>query len=83
MQDTAGSLRGKMKFVLTLSVMAALLVGCVADKMRSYVGQDIRAVELGLRAAGESDRSGQWDACLPVGEDFGRHHASLRCDHDR
>ena len=35
-----------MKFVLGLCVMATLLVGCVADKMRSYVGQDIRAVEL-------------------------------------
>ena len=35
-----------MKFVLMLCVMATLLVGCVADKMRSYVGQDIRTVEL-------------------------------------
>jgi hypothetical protein len=35
-----------MKFVLILCVMAMPLVGCVADKMRSYVGQDIRAVEL-------------------------------------
>jgi hypothetical protein len=35
-----------MKFVLVLYAMATLLVGCVADKMRSYVGQDIREVEL-------------------------------------
>jgi hypothetical protein len=26
--------------------MEAMLVGCVADKMRAYVGQDIRQVEL-------------------------------------
>src|ERR1700733_2506351 len=35
-----------MKFALAASVATALLVGCVADTMRSYVGQDIRAVEL-------------------------------------
>jgi hypothetical protein len=35
-----------MKSWLVLSVVAILLVGCVADKMRSYVGQDIRQVEL-------------------------------------
>jgi hypothetical protein len=35
-----------MKFWLILNVIAILLVGCVADKMRSYVGQDIRQVEL-------------------------------------
>jgi hypothetical protein len=35
-----------MKFALTLCVAEALVVGCVADTMRSYVGQDIRAVEL-------------------------------------
>ena len=35
-----------MRFALAASVATALLVGCVADTMRSYVGQDIRAVEL-------------------------------------
>ncbi len=35
-----------MKFVFVLPVAATLLVGCVADKMRGYVGQDIREVEL-------------------------------------
>jgi hypothetical protein len=35
-----------MKFALAASVATALLVGCAADTMRSYVGQDIRAVEL-------------------------------------
>ncbi len=35
-----------MRFALAASVVTALLVGCVADTMRSYVGQDIRAVEL-------------------------------------
>ena|ERR1700722_19381812 len=35
-----------MRFALAASVATALLVGCVADTMRSYAGQDIRAVEL-------------------------------------
>jgi hypothetical protein len=35
-----------MKFILALCAMTTGLTGCVADKMRSYVGQDIRAVEL-------------------------------------
>ncbi len=35
-----------MKSWVVLNVVAILLVGCVADKMRSYVGQDIRQVEL-------------------------------------
>ncbi|MGA9015126.1 MAG: hypothetical protein WB509_21770 [Acetobacteraceae bacterium] len=35
-----------MRLALAASVATALLVGCVADTMRSYVGQDIRAVEL-------------------------------------
>ena len=35
-----------MRFAPAASVAIALLVGCVGDTMRSYVGQDIRAVEL-------------------------------------
>jgi hypothetical protein len=35
-----------MKFVLALCAVAAVLAGCAAEKMRSYIGQDIRAVEL-------------------------------------
>jgi hypothetical protein len=35
-----------MKFCLMVSVIAMLVVGCVADTMRSYVGRDIREVEL-------------------------------------
>jgi hypothetical protein len=35
-----------MKLALALCAVAALLAGCAAEKMRSYIGQDIRAVEL-------------------------------------
>ena len=35
-----------MKFALGLCVTAALLAGCAADTMRSYVGKDIRTVQL-------------------------------------
>jgi hypothetical protein len=35
-----------MKFILALCAMTVWLSGCAADKMRSYIGQDIRAVEL-------------------------------------
>ena len=35
-----------MKFSLLSCVIAILVAGCAADTMRSYVGQDIRAVEL-------------------------------------
>jgi hypothetical protein len=35
-----------MKLTLTLCVMAAAFVGCAADTMRTYIGQDIRSVEL-------------------------------------
>lgn len=35
-----------MKLALVLGLAALSLAGCAADKMRSYVGQDIRAVEL-------------------------------------
>ena len=35
-----------MKLTLTLCAAVVLLAGCAADKMRSYMGQDIRAVEL-------------------------------------
>jgi hypothetical protein len=35
-----------MKLIVTLSAIAILLAGCAADTMRSYIGQDIRAVEL-------------------------------------
>src|SRR6476661_3052541 len=37
---------GRMKLVLVLGTAATLLANCAADKMRSYIGQDIRAVEL-------------------------------------
>jgi hypothetical protein len=56
----------RMKFVLMLFVAATLLVGCVADKMRSYVGQDIRQVELAYGPAvnqidlGNGTRAFQW-----------------------
>jgi hypothetical protein len=36
----------KMKLRLVLGGIAVLLVGCAADTMRSYLGQDIRNVEL-------------------------------------
>jgi hypothetical protein len=35
-----------MKIALTIGAAAILLTGCAADKMRSYIGQDIRTVEL-------------------------------------
>lgn len=35
-----------MKLVVGLCAVAVLLAGCTANKMRSYIGQDIRAVEL-------------------------------------
>lgn len=35
-----------MRLVLALCAVAVILVSCAADKMRSYVGQDIRTVEL-------------------------------------
>ncbi|MGC1407594.1 MAG: hypothetical protein WA864_01450 [Acetobacteraceae bacterium] len=35
-----------MKIAVPVGVAITLLVGCAADTMRSYVGQDIRAVEL-------------------------------------
>lgn len=35
-----------MKFILLLCAMTAWLTGCAADKMRSYIGRDIRSVEL-------------------------------------
>ena len=35
-----------MRFGLLSCVIAILVAGCAADTMRSYVGQDIRAVEL-------------------------------------
>lgn len=35
-----------MKVVLAICALAALLTGCVAETMRGYVGQDIRAVML-------------------------------------
>ncbi|WP_428532793.1 hypothetical protein [Rhodopila sp.] len=35
-----------MKFILLLCLTTTWLGGCAADKMRSYIGQDIRAVEL-------------------------------------
>jgi hypothetical protein len=35
-----------MKLALMLCAMATWLTGCAADTMRSYIGQDIRAVEL-------------------------------------
>jgi hypothetical protein len=43
-QKDAGA--GRMKLGLVLCAAATLLAGCAADKMRSYIGQDIRAVEL-------------------------------------
>jgi hypothetical protein len=36
----------RMKFSLLICAVVTLLTGCVADTMRNYVGQDIRAVEL-------------------------------------
>ncbi len=35
-----------MKLTVTLCAAAVLLFGCAADRMRSYMGQDVRAVEL-------------------------------------
>lgn len=35
-----------MKLTLALCAFAALLAGCAAEKMRGYIGQDIRVVEL-------------------------------------
>jgi predicted small secreted protein len=35
-----------MKAALAICALAALLAGCVAETMRGYVGQDIRAVML-------------------------------------
>src|ERR1700733_4258195 len=55
-----------MKFALAASVATALLVGCVADTMRSYVGRDIREVELSYGPAvnqidlGNGTRAFQW-----------------------
>lgn len=36
----------KMGKAFVVCIVAGLLAGCVADTMRGYVGQDIRAVEL-------------------------------------
>lgn len=55
-----------IKLALTLCTVAALLIGCVADKMRGYVGQDIRAVELSYGPSinqidlGNGTRAFQW-----------------------
>jgi hypothetical protein len=35
-----------MKLIMMLCTTATLFAGCTADMMRSYIGQDIRAVEL-------------------------------------
>ena len=35
-----------MKLVLALCIVASLLAACTADQMRTYIGQDIRSVEL-------------------------------------
>ena len=35
-----------MKTYLVIGALVLLLVGCVSDTMRGYVGQDIRAVML-------------------------------------
>jgi hypothetical protein len=35
-----------MKLLLALCRVAILLIGCTADQMRTYIGQDIRSVEL-------------------------------------
>jgi hypothetical protein len=55
-----------MKLTLTLCVLAAMLAGCAADKMRSYIGQDIRSVELSYGPSanqidlGNGTRAFQW-----------------------
>lgn len=35
-----------MKSILALCTLIILLIGCTADQMRTYIGQDIRSVEL-------------------------------------
>ena len=55
-----------MKLGLALIAAATLLAGCAADTMRSYVGQDIRKVELSYGPPvnqidlGNGSRAFQW-----------------------
>jgi hypothetical protein len=55
-----------MKLVLVLYAMATLLYSCTADQMCTYVGQDIRAVELSYGPPlnqidlGRGSRASQW-----------------------
>jgi hypothetical protein len=52
--------------VVAIAATLALLGGCVADKMRNFVGQDVRNVELAYGAPsnvidlGNSTRAYQW-----------------------
>jgi hypothetical protein len=56
-----------MRTILAIVGAAALLFGCAADTMRTYVGQDIRAVELEYGAPsnqidlGNGARAFQWN----------------------
>ncbi len=55
-----------MKAVLVICALAILVAGCVADTMRGYVGQDIRAVVLAYGPPanevdlGRGSRAFQW-----------------------
>jgi hypothetical protein len=75
-----------MKVTIVVGVRATLLCACVADKMRSFIGQDIRSVELSYGPPsneidlGNGTRAFQW---MKISTDTTPMSAVTTTDRDR